>query len=65
MKYVGGGNPCVGQYGVFIDLFTQGFELAVSIAEEVKFFEVKIDLHAPELPIACEPDASDSISHDD
>lgn len=49
LKYAGAGE-CVGEYGVFIDLFVQGFDMAVEIASEVKFFEVKVDEHAPCLP---------------
>jgi hypothetical protein len=46
LKYVGAG-ACTGEYGVFIDLFVQGFEMAVDITSEVKFFEVKLDEYAP------------------
>jgi hypothetical protein len=49
LRYAGGGT-CVGEYGVFIDLFVQGLDMAVEIASEVKFFEVKLDEFAPVIP---------------
>jgi hypothetical protein len=49
LRYTGAGT-CVGEYGVFIDLFVQGFDMAVDIASEVKFFEVKLDEFAPVVP---------------
>jgi hypothetical protein len=53
LRYAGGGT-CVGEYGVFIDLFVQGFDMAVEIASEVKFFEVKLDEFAPVVPTVVE-----------
>jgi hypothetical protein len=32
---------------MLMDLFVQGFELAVGLASEIKFFEVKLDEYAP------------------
>jgi hypothetical protein len=34
-----------------MDLFVQGFKLAVSLTSEIKFLEVKIDKYAPATPI--------------
>ena len=53
LRYAGAGT-CVGEYGVFIDLFVQGFDMAVEIASEVKFFEVKLDEFAPVVPTVVE-----------
>jgi hypothetical protein len=50
LKYSGSGN-CDEAYGVLMDLFVQGFELAVSLTSEIKFFEVKLDEFAPATPI--------------
>jgi hypothetical protein len=35
-----------------MDLFDQGFELAVVLTSEVKFFEVKLDEFAPAAPLS-------------
>jgi hypothetical protein len=53
LRYVGAG-ACIGEHGVFIDLFVQGFDMAVEIASEVKFFEVKLDEYAPVVPTVVE-----------
>lgn len=53
LRYAGAGT-CVGEYGVFIDLFVQGFDMAVDIASELKFFEVKLDEFAPVVPTTVE-----------
>jgi hypothetical protein len=53
LRYTGAGT-CVGEYGVFIDLFVQGFDMAVDIASELKFFEVKLDEFAPVVPTTVE-----------
>jgi hypothetical protein len=53
LRYTGGGT-CVGEYGVFIDLFVQGFDMVVEIASEVKFFKVKLDEFAPIIPSVVE-----------
>ena len=37
-----GEGTCSGEYGTFIDLFSQGMALAVDITSEVKFFELKV-----------------------
>jgi hypothetical protein len=50
VKYAGSGH-CDEQYGVLMDLFVQGFELAVGLTSEVKFFEVKLDEFAPATPL--------------
>ena len=49
LRYAGAG-ACVGEYGVFVDLFVQGFDMAIDITSEVKFFEVKLDEFAPFVP---------------
>jgi hypothetical protein len=41
---------CIGEYGVFINLFLQGFSMAVDIASELKFFNVKLDEFTPIIP---------------
>jgi hypothetical protein len=50
VKYAGSGS-CDEEYGVLMDLFVQGFELAVCLTSEIKFFEVKLDEFAPATPI--------------
>jgi hypothetical protein len=37
-----------------IDLFVQGFDTAVDITPEVKFFEVKLDESSPAVPFVVE-----------
>ena len=51
VKYALGSGHCDEAYGVLIDLFVQGFELAVSLTLEIKFFEVKMDKYTPTTPI--------------
>lgn len=46
LKNVGAGE-CLGDIGVLLDLFTQGIEMGIQVASEVKFFEVKLDEYAP------------------
>lgn len=53
LRYAGAGT-CVGEHGVFIDLFVQGFDMAVDITSEVKFFEVKLDEFSPAVPFVVE-----------
>ena len=50
VKYAGSGH-CDEAYGVLMDLFVQGFKLAVSLTSEIKFFKVKMDKYAPATPI--------------
>jgi len=49
VKFAGSGR-CDESYGVLMDLFVQGFELAVGLTSEIKFFEVKLDEFAPATP---------------
>src|SRR5882724_9988147 len=49
VKFTGSGR-CDEEYGVLMDLFIQGFKLAVGLTSEVKFFKVKLDKFAPASP---------------
>ena len=42
LRQVGEGT-CSGEYGTFIDLFSQGMALTIGITSEVKFFELKVE----------------------
>lgn len=46
LKKVGAGE-CFGDVGVLLDLFSQGLEMGIKVAFEVKFHELKLDKYAP------------------
>jgi hypothetical protein len=43
---------CNSTYNEIRDLFIQGFEMAIAVTSEVKFFEVKLDEYAPATPMS-------------
>jgi len=43
---------CNSTYDEIRDLFIQGFEMAIAVTSEVKFFEVKLDEYAPATPMS-------------
>ena len=50
LKYVAAGS-CNSTVGEIMDMFLQGYEMVLSVASEVKFFEVKLDSLAPCVPM--------------
>ena len=65
LQHVGEG-AYEGDYGMLIDLFSQGMALMVEITLEVKFFEVKIDefVAGRELKIKHLKELFDEVSSD-